>query len=137
MKVLAMCLATFIGGGLAASDPQTPLRVDSEGVSAPTRTGDAVAPDWPEGVAEVDARLMFQAVIETSGAVRDPELLSCKVKDADGQARTDADRECELFAASARKALSQWNYNPALKDGNPVAVYFSIMVSFDHDPDRS
>ena len=34
------------------------------------------------------------------------------------------------FADSARAAVSQWRYQPARLDGEPVDVYFTVVVRF-------
>ena len=34
------------------------------------------------------------------------------------------------FEEAAIEAVQQWRYDPALQDGSPVDVYFTIVVTF-------
>ena len=78
----------------------------------------------------LQAKLIYQGVVQTSGVFDSFTLLACQVSKTD-QKPDDALREyCPMFAAAAEKALGQWRYEPALKDGKPVAVYYTVSVDF-------
>lgn len=62
-------------------------------------------------------KVIVQGVVDTTGRVRAPVLL--KVPEG-----------CEDLAASVVDAVSRWRYEPATIDGNPVPVYFTIVVKF-------
>ena len=37
---------------------------------------------------------------------------------------------CDDFCDASAAALAQWRYTPATMDGEPVAVYFAVPLSF-------
>ncbi len=41
------------------------------------------------------------------------------------------------LTASAIDAVSQWRYEPALFDGRPVEVFFTVVIQFSLDGDKS
>jgi TonB family protein len=59
-----------------------------------------------------------QAVIGADGLVSDVVVLSCS-------------RPGIGFEEQAAAAVRQWRYKPATRNGRPVAVYFSIYVTFE------
>lgn len=62
-------------------------------------------------------RVVLRAVVRRDGTVGNIEVL----KEAGG--------DCG-FEAAAIEAVRQWRYKPGTKDGNPVDVYFTIVVDF-------
>jgi len=62
-------------------------------------------------------RVQLQAVIRKDGTVGEIEVL----KGAGG--------DCG-FEESAIEAVSKWRYKPGTKDGNPVDVYFTVVIDF-------
>jgi TonB family protein len=62
-------------------------------------------------------KIVVQSVVDEAGHVRAPVLLSVP----DG---------CEDLAASVVDAVSRWKYAPATRNGEPVAVYFTVTVNF-------
>ena len=89
-------------------------------------------PEYPKKARKqsLQAKLIYQGVVQTSGVFDSFTLLACQVSKTD-QKPDDALREyCPMFAAAAEKALGQWRYEPALKDGKPVAVYYTVSVDF-------
>ena len=61
--------------------------------------------------------VILSAVIDVEGSVRAPMVLH-------------VDPGLEELAASAVEAVGKWRYHPAMRDGDPVAVNFTILVEF-------
>ena len=76
-----------------------------------------VAPDYPRVArqAGMGGRVTVRAVIAPDGGVESVEVLSS----------TNA-----LFNEAAIDAVRKWRYRPALMNGRPVRVYFSVVVDF-------
>jgi TonB family protein len=125
---------TFIVGGKASAGPLlvsvTPKEPAAVGVTGdengprkigpdvkPPRLINRIEPKYPEALrAEGKSGLVvLQTTIDRQGAVVNPVV----VRHA----------EPELDAA-AIEAVRQWRYEPATAEGKPVAVYFTITVSF-------
>lgn len=90
-----------------------------DGVTSPVRIeSSAVKPVYPEEMrkARLEGRVILQAVIDPSGTVRQVELLSS---------------DHSAFSESAIAALEQWRYEPATLEGEPVEVFFTIVIEFD------
>jgi TonB family protein len=121
-----------INAGLLYEVPNpTTLRVrgilipGEDGVSPPVRIEDsAVRPVYPEAMrqAKIQGRVVIQATIDSNGEVAEIEVLT-----ADHPA----------FGEAAIEAIEQWRYKPATLDGNAVGVYFTIVVAFNLDGDKS
>lgn len=108
--------------GAAAGAPQTANveMAGTGGVGIPELIqASKVQPDYPEAArtAGIEGKVFLQAVINTDGTVGEIKIL----REPDGN---------HGFAASAIAAVSQWRYRPAMKDGQPVPVYFTVMISF-------
>ena len=75
-----------------------------------------VPPDYPEQARkdETEGQVVIQIVVNTAGDV-----------DGDRVVKSDP-----LFDDAALLAIRQWKYKPALKDGKPVKVYFTVDVDF-------
>ncbi len=81
-----------------------------------------VKPTYPEvalrqGIEK--ATVIFQVVIDRHGRVKRPQVLRC----------TPPGRG---FEEPAVKAVKKWRYEPAQVDGDPVDVYFTVEVTFEH-----
>ncbi|HXV74981.1 MAG TPA: TonB family protein [Candidatus Polarisedimenticolaceae bacterium] len=76
-------------------------------------------PEYPElaRVARLEGNVILQAIIKSDGTVGDVEVL-----------RTN--RPGMGFEDAAIKAVRQWRYKPALQNGKPVEVYFTVFVDF-------
>ncbi len=61
--------------------------------------------------------MILQAIIHSDGSVGDVEVL-----------RTN--RPNMGFEDAAIAAVTQWRYKPALQNGKPVEVYFTVFVDF-------
>jgi protein TonB len=76
-----------------------------------------VDPVYPEAarVARIEGRVVLQAVIDVRGDVEQVEVLSST---------------SPLLEDAAVEAVSAWKYAPAQLRGEPVAVYFTVVVRF-------
>ena len=78
-----------------------------------------IDPVYPEGArdAGVEGTAIIQAVLAADGLVCGPVVLR-------------VDPKGWGFETAAIEAMVQWRYEPALKDGQPVAVYFTFLADF-------
>lgn len=111
---------------LPEPSPASPPIIDPIIVDAsmtPPRRIEKVNPRYPEGARadRVEGSAVLQAVIDAEGHVIDVRVL-----------RTSGD---ERLDASAIVAVRQWRYEPALHDGKPVAVLFTVVVEFNLQQD--
>ncbi len=76
-----------------------------------------VAPDYPRVArqARLGGRVTVRAVIAPDGSVESVEVLGSTNP---------------LFNEAAIEAVRKWRYRPALMNGRPVRVYFSVVVDF-------
>ncbi len=78
-----------------------------------------VAPVYPElaRVARLSGRVIVRAVILEDGTVGEIEVLQCN-------------RPGVGFEEAAIDAITRWRYEPARLYGEPIDVYFTVMVEF-------
>ena len=78
-----------------------------------------VVPKYPEKAfrAKVEGKVILQCVVRKDGSVGDIEVL-------------EAPQEGLGFEDAAISAVRQWQYEPGLKDGRPIDVYFTVIVEF-------
>jgi len=97
-----------------ASAPEEPLIV--VGDVRPPELTQRIEPSYPEParIARIEGRVILQAVIDERGAVEDVRVL----------------RSVPTLDAAAVAAVRQWRYRPALLEGRPVRVYFTVVVTF-------
>ena len=76
-----------------------------------------VEPDYPIMARRVGmgGRVTLQAVIAPDGSVESVEVLASKNP---------------MFNQAAVDAVRKWRYRPALMNGSPVRVYFTVVVDF-------
>lgn len=76
-----------------------------------------VEPVYPEAarLARLGGRVTIMAVIGEDGGIVSAEVLASKNP---------------LFNGAALEAVRRWRYRPALMNGRPVRVYFTVMVDF-------
>ena len=76
-----------------------------------------VEPEYPIMARRIGmgGRVTLQAVIAPDGSVESVEVLASKNP---------------LFNQAAVDAVSKWRYRPALMNGSPVRVYFTVVVDF-------
>jgi protein TonB len=104
------------GGGGAG-----PVLAGVGGVTNPVRIEESyVRPEYPPlaRAARIEGEVILKAVILTSGAVTNPEVLRC-TQPGFG------------FEQEAIEAVSRWRFVPATQAGRPVDVYFTIIVDFE------
>lgn len=124
---LALCIllgsAALGQSGQTAQNPTCPI----EGNTVPKRFHGRllpiklklrkyVPPDYPAAArrANVQGRVVIEARIAESGRVENPHVLSAH----------------PLLRDAALAAVKRWRYEPACLNGAPVAVDYSILISF-------
>ena len=76
-----------------------------------------VEPQYPEAarLARLGGRVTVRAVIGQDGTIESAEVVASKNP---------------LFDQAALEAVRRWRYSPALMNGTPVRVYFTVVVDF-------
>jgi protein TonB len=76
-----------------------------------------VLPDYPRAarVAKIEGKVCVKAVISPTGEVVDVEIVSSR---------------SPLLNDAALDAVRRWKYRPARRNGEPVSVYFTVLVDF-------
>jgi len=119
-----LVLAWTVPGPIAEQPTETKDRViliaGVEGVTNPQLIEESkVEPTYPKKarIERKDGQVILQAVVETDGTVSALSVIRCN-------------RRGLGFEESAIKAVEQWRYKPATKDGKPVPVYFTVVIEF-------
>lgn len=116
--------------GVAMSRP-----VDGE-VSNPELVS-KVAPEYPAEAreAELEASTVLQAVIGRDGRVEAESIrcLHCSVHRLGEEPEEVLHGWCPEFCDASATAVAEWRYKPGMKDGEPVDVYFTIVIQFELD----
>jgi protein TonB len=110
----------FIIGVPEAPPPTGPLIAGVNNVSNPILIESTkIDPEYPElaRVARVDGQVILQAIVRKDGSVGDVSVIR-------------VNRPNLGFEESAAAAVVQWRYEPALQNGKPVEVYFTVVVDF-------
>jgi TonB family protein len=110
----------FLIGVPEPPPPSGPLLAGVGNVTNPILIQESkVDPEYPElaRVARLEGNVILQAIIHSDGTVGDIEVL-----------RTN--RPNMGFEEAAMEAVAQWRYEPALQNGKPVEVYFTVFVNF-------
>lgn len=94
--------------------PAAPVRLHS-GIRAPRRLNE-IAPAYPAIArdAHVEGVVILEATIDAGGAVQTARVL----------------RSIPLLDEAALSAVRQWQFEPALLNGQPVAVIMTVTVKF-------
>lgn len=89
----------------------------------PPRVVEKAFPAYPEDAKEekVQGVVIVQAVIETDGSVSRVRFIK---------------RLHPSLDQAAAEAIRQWRFEPALLDGEPVAVHYNLTINFRLDSDR-
>lgn len=110
----------FLIGVPEAPPPTGPLLAGVGDVTNPILIPESkIEPEYPElaRVARLEGNVILQAIIHDDGTVGSVEVLRCN-------------RPNMGFEDSAIEAVAQWRYKPALQNGKPVEVYFTVFVEF-------
>jgi protein TonB len=110
----------FIIGVPEPPPPSGPVLAGVNNVSNPVLIESTkIDPEYPElaRVARVDGQVILQAIVRKDGSVGDISVIR-------------VNRPNLGFEESARSAVLQWRYEPALQNGKPVEVYFTVVVDF-------
>jgi TonB family protein len=106
--------------GFVAPPSSGPLLAGVGNVTNPVLIPESkLEPEYPElaRVARLEGNVILQAIIHADGTVGDVEVL-----------RTN--RPNMGFEDAAVEAVRQWRYQPAMQNGRPVEVYFTVFVEF-------
>lgn len=99
-----------------AASPATASTLPLAGVTDPVLLK-KVAPGYPS-TAQINSKqgkVFLKATIDEDGRVTDLEVLSSTAP---------------VFEAAAAPAVCCWRYRPAMRNGSPVKVYFTVVVDF-------
>lgn len=110
----------FLIGTPEPPPPTGPLLAGVGDVTNPVLIPESkIEPEYPElaRVARLEGNVILQAIIHKDGTVGDIEVLR-------------SNRPNMGFEDSAIEAVKQWRYEPALQNGRPVEVYFTVIVEF-------
>ena len=110
----------FIIGVPEAPPPSGPLLAGVNNVSNPVRIEESyIKPEYPElaRVARVNGQVILQAIVRKDGSVGEVSVIR-------------VNRPNLGFEEKAISAVQQWQYEPALQNGRPVEVYFTVVVDF-------
>jgi len=85
--------------------------------------------------AELEAKTLLQAMIGKDGSIAPETIhcLHCSVKRKGEEPEEVLRGWCDDFCAASSAAVARWRYRPATLDGEPVDVYFTIVVEFSLD----
>jgi TonB family protein len=78
-----------------------------------------MAPSYPElaRVARIEGTVILQALVQADGTVAELCVQKCN-------------RPGMGFEEAAMEAVKKWRYEPAMLEGEPVEVYFTVRVDF-------
>lgn len=110
----------FLIGTPEPPPPSGPLLAGVGDVTNPKLIAETkTEPSYPElaRVARLEGNVILQAIIHSDGSVGDVEVLR-------------SNRPNMGFEEKAIEAVQTWRYAPALQNGKPVEVYFTVFVEF-------
>jgi protein TonB len=104
-------------GGVLGGTGDQPIIVTGDMVPPKLIMSSKVRPEYPELArkARLEGKVFLQAVITKEGSVAEVTVLRSS---------------SPLFDDVAIEAVKHWRYEPALSGGQPVAVYFTVIVEF-------
>ena len=124
-------VATMLVLAAAAGPAVRPVYVaGKDGASVPKLLHSPRSPEPPDwGDLRIDARFRYATTIEQDGAVGDVQLDSCKTRRCGLPEYADGPAElCSRLDRDLRPSVMKYRYEPAKKDGLPVAVSFQLEV---------
>lgn len=110
----------FLIGVPEPPPPTGPLLAGVGDVTNPELIAESkTEPEYPElaRVARLEGNVILQAIIHSDGTVGEVEVLR-------------SNRPNMGFEEAAISAVQTWQYKPALQNGKPVDVYFTVFVEF-------
>jgi len=110
----------FLIGTPEPPPPSGPLLAGVGDVTNPELIPETkIDPDYPElaRVARLEGNVIRQAIIRADGTVGEVQVLR-------------SNRPNMGFEDAATSAVKEWRYKPALQNGKPVEVYFTVFVEF-------
>jgi hypothetical protein len=118
---------------LAALEGGAPLR-PAEGKTTDPQLESKVEPVYPPEArdAELEANVVLQAIIRKDGSVdgEGARCLQCSVRRKGGRTEEVLRGWCDDFCDASIEAAAQWHYTPGTVNGEPVDVYFAIVLDF-------
>jgi len=116
-QMLEESCGTFIGNVFAVNDASGQERT-LQGVVLPTVVaGSKVSPTFSEAAVKAGGKVSLRGIVCKDGSITSVQVLHAPTPDV---------------GTAAADALRKWKFNPAMKDGQAVAVRY--MVSFDVKP---
>jgi protein TonB len=119
---LALALAFIPGASLERSQdaPQSPSEVVYAGLGPGMTNPKPIYQPNPEYTdrprrKKIQGNVLLSLIVTADGTVRDPQVTRSLDKDLDKKAL-----EC----------VSKWKFEPATKDGQPVAMHIAVEVNF-------
>ncbi|MFQ5525152.1 MAG: energy transducer TonB [Thermoanaerobaculia bacterium] len=108
--------AAFLGGALCAKKAIHKVEGD---VQAPVRVS-STRPAYPEEARKerIQGTVVLRTVIDERGRVTSAEVVEEKSIDREDLRQT------------AIEAVEQWTFEPAILEGEPVAVYYHLTINF-------
>ncbi len=115
MPLISLTLFAILQTPVLLKADDVPIAFE-EGMKAP-KVIHRVAPNYPEDArkAGIMGKVILKVTILKTGEITHLEVLQ--------SLREDLDR-------NAMEAVKQWRFEPALKDGEPVSVFYHITVNF-------
>jgi len=121
LLILALgCSGNSTGGMFSSMNEDGPEDPGGGNVSNPILIPESkVDPEYPEAarVARVEGNVVLQCTISEVGVVSDVQVLR-------------AEPAGWGFETASIDAVQQWRYEPALQNGVPLEVFFTVIVEF-------
>jgi len=93
-----------------------------------------VEPVYPQAAreAELEAGTILQLMIHKDGSVEvnDKSCIKCEVKRKGEEPEQVLHGWCDDFCGASIEAVTQWKYEPGKEDGEPVEVYFTVVIDY-------
>lgn len=113
MRTLSILLALAFAAFAQTDEPVVPM---GPGVTPP-RVTQQVPPEHPTKGFRISGTVLVSLVVSSTGEPKEVHVLKSLEKDID---------------QSAVEAVRKWHFDPAKKDGQPVAVKVTVEIRF-HD----
>ena len=132
--LLPMLLPTLAGGSNHPAHPTLPSPAAGAEVVNP-RLISRVMPEYPEEAreAQLEANTILQVMIRKDGTVEadDKSCLNCVVNRKGRDPEEVLRGWCDDFCRASAVAVRQWRYEPGTQDGEPVDVYFTVVLEYE------